>query len=106
MPQCQAEFLVLLFYEVGLCGQGDEGIVPLSWQEIKAFNEVTDSRMTPWEVKTLHDMSLAYVLEVRAGVDVSRQSPTQLLGATSSVNREAVASAWKAMKQAANEKFK
>jgi hypothetical protein len=75
LPQCQAEFLVLLFYEVGLCGQGANGVVAISWQEIESWKRLTDKRLTTWEAETIKSMSEAYVNEVQAGRDKNRPMP-------------------------------
>jgi hypothetical protein len=75
LPQCTAEFLVLLFYDVGLCGQGANGATAISWQEIESWKRVTDQRITPWEADMLHKMSEAYVHEVHAGSERTRPMP-------------------------------
>jgi len=82
------------------------GVTPLTWQEIKAWNEIADKRLTPWEVVTIHNMSEAYAHEVHAGTDPLRPSPITVGTEVSEDNRKAVASAWKQMKQSANEKYK
>jgi hypothetical protein len=82
------------------------GATPLTWQEIKAWNDIADRRLKPWEAKILHEMSVAYVNEVHAGTDPLRQAPVEVGGEITEVKRKAVASAWKQMKQNANEKYK
>lgn len=63
LPKCLAEYLVLLFYELGICESGFNGASPLTWKEIQAWQQATQRRLTPWEVTTLKDMSKAYVSE-------------------------------------------
>lgn len=61
LPQCLAEYLVLLFYEVGFCEQGNMGAKPLSWTEIFCWKELTQRDLNSWEITMLRDMSRAYV---------------------------------------------
>jgi len=82
------------------------GATPLTWQEIQSWNEIADKRLTPWEANMIHEMSVAYVGEVHAGTDPLKQPPVAVGGDITEVKRKAVASAWKQMKQNANEKYK
>lgn len=63
LPKCLAEYLVLLFYELGICESGFNGASPITWKEIQAWQQATQRRLTPWEVTTLKSMSKAYVSE-------------------------------------------
>lgn len=75
MPYCRAEYLVLLFYELGICGQGANGVVPISWTEINSWLTTTDRELEPWEVTLLRDMSKAYVNEYYNGTDKFSKTP-------------------------------
>lgn len=63
LPKCLAEYLVLLFYELGICESGFNGASPITWKEIDAWQRATQRKLSPWEVTTLKDMSKAYVSE-------------------------------------------
>ena len=63
LPPVQLEYLVHLFYEVGLCEQGFNGAVRLSWSEVTAWLLATGRKLNHWEVTTLIDMSNEYVRE-------------------------------------------
>lgn len=75
LPHCRAEYLVLLFYELGICEQGDNGSKVLSWKEINAWQESMNRKLTPWEIGLLRDMSKAYVSELYAATDKYRVKP-------------------------------
>ena len=75
LPHCRAEYLVLLFYELGICEQGDNGARVLSWKEINAWQESMDRKISPWEIGMLRDMSKAYVSELYAATDKTRAKP-------------------------------
>jgi hypothetical protein len=36
------------------------GAVPLSWQEIAAWNAATDANLTPWELQVIRRLSSVY----------------------------------------------
>lgn len=44
----------------GLASQGGMGLSPLTWSEIKAFDDCAALGATPWELTTLMEMSRAY----------------------------------------------
>ena len=75
LPHCRAEYLVLLFYELGICEQGDNGAKVVSWKELDAWQENTQRKLSPWEVVMIRDMSRAYVNEYYAGNDKTRPAP-------------------------------
>jgi hypothetical protein len=102
LPQCTAEFLVLLFYEMGLCGQGANGATPITWQEIYAWNEIADKRLTPWEANMLYEMSCAYVAEIHAGTEMGRPAPYSETDMTVE-RRKSVASKFRASIEAAKQ---
>lgn len=76
LPQVTAEYLVLLFYEAGICGSNMNGVVPLSWSEIIAWKEATQRELDIWETSQIMAMSKAYVSErVSAGDDPNILDP-------------------------------
>lgn len=75
LPNCQAEYLVLLFYELGICEQGENGIRSMSWKEIHAWLEVTKRYLSPWEIDMIRQMSKAYVDEYYQSKDKMRPQP-------------------------------
>ena len=75
MPKCIAEYLVLLFYEAGLCEQGINGAVTLSWKEINSWLDATKRSLSPWEVNMIRDMSKEYVSELHSASDKYRPMP-------------------------------
>jgi len=56
-------YLVSLLYSAGTHAQTGNGIVGLSWQEIKAWQEVTGFGLYSWELQIIKEMSRAYATE-------------------------------------------
>lgn len=75
LPPTGVEYLVGHFFMSGQCLQTGQGIAPLSYQEIKAYNELTDAEMLTWEVKILKKMSDAYCSEYSRASDPNRPAP-------------------------------
>ena len=97
LPHCRAEYLVLLFYELGICEQGDNGAKVVSWKELEAWQESVQRKLSPWEVVMIRDMSRAYVNEYYAGNDKLRPAPYVSVE-MDEAKRKIVAGQWKAMK--------
>ena len=97
LPHCRAEYLVLLFYELGICEQGDNGAKAVSWKEIEAWQESTQRQLSPWEVILIRSMSKAYVNEFYEGSDKLRPAPYEDVEMTSE-KRDLVADKFKAWK--------
>ena len=69
MPKCLAEYLVLFFYEMGICSQSVNGATTITWQELDSWVRATQRKLSPWEIVTLRDMSKAYVGEYHAACE-------------------------------------
>jgi len=56
------EFTYLLDYfsELGAGKQTGGSLVPLEWPDIKAWSDVTETKIDAWEAVTLIEMSSAY----------------------------------------------
>lgn len=70
-----AEYLVALFHSAGTATQTGMGLVPLSWQEIRAFVHCTQATVTPWELGVIRKLSEAYCAEYARASDKLRQAP-------------------------------
>lgn len=55
------EWLASVFQECGIAGQGMSGPVPLSWQEIDAYDRITLGAYNSWALCMIREMSDAYV---------------------------------------------
>ncbi len=78
MPEVDPSFgyLLELFFLSGQAMSTGMGLVPLSWQEMKAFIEVNKLKyLTLWEIGTLKRMSDAYCSEYNQASEPSRQAP-------------------------------
>lgn len=58
-----AHYLVGLFYDSGIWTQTGMGNVPLSWQEINAWNSVNEYDLPLWTIKLIKQMSDVYCQE-------------------------------------------
>lgn len=56
-----AEYLLEHLKTIGFYSNGGMGIVPITFQEIKAYSDLMGIQFTPKEVVTLREMSNAYV---------------------------------------------
>lgn len=102
LPVCRAEYLVPLFVEAGMFVSTGSGIVPLSWSNIKDWMECTERNLSLWEKKVLREMSKHYVYEYYEATKKDRDAPYQseMTEELLLAKRKAVASAWKAQKEA------
>lgn len=64
-----------MFIQSGLATQGYMGLSPLSWSEIKAFNDCAALEATPWELTTLIEMSRAYCKAHSKGAQEDGDNP-------------------------------
>lgn len=56
------ESLYQTFWQVNTGrGEGQHGFLPISYVELKAFSELMDEALTPWEVGTLKAMDMAFL---------------------------------------------
>lgn len=74
-PTPGVEHLVGIFFGAGQITQTAQGIVPLTWCEIKAFLELNEVDLCTWEIKLLKRMSEAYCVEYSRGSDPDRKAP-------------------------------
>lgn len=65
-------YLLGFFFSSGQCMQYGMGIAPLTWQEIKAYNEANDLEMCNWEMALIKKMSEAYCNEYAHSSDPKR----------------------------------
>lgn len=75
LPPTGVDYLVGHFFSSGQCLQTGQGLVPLSYQEIKAYDELTDAELLTWEVRILKKMSDAYCSEYSRASDPNRPAP-------------------------------
>lgn len=70
----ESQVLVSLVTECGLCRADANGINPLAWSDIDAWANCIGGA-TPWEAKVIRDLSVEYVVELRAATEPSRVFP-------------------------------
>jgi len=59
------EYLVVHLNNLGWVSSNGMGISSISFQEIQAYNELTNAHLSPDEVMILKNMSLAYCQEIQ-----------------------------------------
>ena len=52
--------MIAAFQDCGLADNGGMAKTPLSWQEVKAYSDLTKTNLTAWEAKQVVYMSRAY----------------------------------------------
>lgn len=57
------ELLTRLLYTVGPAAGTGFGLAPISWSELRAWCELTATRLMPWQAEALVLMSRAYASE-------------------------------------------
>lgn len=71
-------YLLGFFFASGQVIQNGMGIAPLTWQEIKAYNEVNELQMCTWEMGLIKRMSEVYCSEYAQSSDPKRPSPYEV----------------------------
>lgn len=64
-----------MFYELGICEAGAGGATEITWKEMQAWSELTNTPLQLWEAQTLKEMSATYVREYHAATDKNRPPP-------------------------------
>lgn len=65
MPPNPAPHIVARLVEIGLTEANGMGASPLSWREIRAWQEATAVELPPWEARLIRHLSTAYLSESR-----------------------------------------
>lgn len=63
MPPNPLPHLISRLIEIGLTQPGGMGPVPLTWQEIAAWQQLTGVALSSWEARTIRHLSIAYLGE-------------------------------------------
>lgn len=70
MPDLEGfSYLVEYINLLGHAVSNGNGFNPISYQEIKAWTELTGIELNGWEAETLHDLSISYIVGYNAGRD-------------------------------------
>lgn len=79
LPEVDSAFahLLVFFFDAGQAMKTGMGITELTWQEIKAWREETETDITLWEKEQIKKMSQAYCAEYHAASDPKRPAPYQ-----------------------------
>lgn len=70
-----AGYLIGLLQEAGLMSSNGMGPVPISWQEIYAWVNLTGISLSTWELTTIKSLSEEYVSELIQATDKERPPP-------------------------------
>ena len=74
LPKCQAEHLVLLFYESGIREVGFNGYTPLTYQSVVFWQIAQERDLELWEKQAIMDMSREYVMNYNRGCNENEYS--------------------------------
>lgn len=72
---CAFEYLLGFFFGSGQAMQTGQGLIPLTWQEIKSYREENELEICVWERELLKAMSEAYCAEAAKATDEKRPPP-------------------------------
>lgn len=68
-------YVIGMLQEAGLASSSGMGPTPLTWQEIEAWQRVTDSKPSLWDRLMIKELSEAYVAELTQATDLNRPDP-------------------------------
>jgi hypothetical protein len=75
LPPLTATYLYDLLMQVGPVEAGGMGQVPIGWTTIRNWSELTFTRLSAWEARTLRRLSGDYLAELHAAEDHNRPAP-------------------------------
>jgi hypothetical protein len=80
LPEFDSAFSPMLgfFFDMGQAMSTGMGLIPISWQEQRAWRLENKLSLTLWEIETLRKMSEAYCSEYHKATDPSRKRPFSL----------------------------
>lgn len=67
--------IVGLLFDAGPVSSGGEGLVPLSWLDLQAWQSVTGLTLQPWLLRLLRRLSGDYLMELNKGASVDAPPP-------------------------------
>lgn len=56
-----AEYVLRMLIDIGISSSNGMGLAPISWTEIKSWDEVTRGSLRPWEAETIMELSRHFV---------------------------------------------
>lgn len=63
MPPNPSPHFILWFTELGMVEATGMGSAPLSWQEIRAWQDNVGVRLSPWQARMMRSLSIAYLAQ-------------------------------------------
>lgn len=76
-PLHSADYMIQHLWDVGPGVSFGMGLLPLSFQEIAAWQHGCGYRLRPWEVQSLRAMSVAYVAQMQKSTEPNCPAPWQ-----------------------------
>lgn len=59
-PEVTAKYLIQYLMDIGPCNNNGMGLIPVSWQEIQAWQQQNGVTLNAWELKIIKMASSAY----------------------------------------------
>ncbi len=104
-PDAYSSYLISLAQSMGLYKNSGFGHEPISWSEMKAWSEITNTKITPWEAKVLMKLSIAFVYQMSISKNSSCISPVVEVDEDElKLRRSNISNAFKMMAKAARRK--
>lgn len=75
MPPLPLPHLINWWMEIGVTGSNGMSATPISWGEIAAWQTNTRIRLSSWEARLIHALSVAYVHQSRISEDETCPTP-------------------------------
>lgn len=86
MPPNPMPHLINWLIEIGIMESTGAGPAPLSWREIRAWQDGVRVRLAPWEARLLRQLSIAYIAQSREAEQPN--CPPPWLGTVTQQERE------------------
>jgi hypothetical protein len=80
-PEVTLQYLIDYFFECGACLSTGMGNVPITWQELKAWQDQTGIELQPWEARILKQASRAYVTQAQESTKPNCPPPGRVVEA-------------------------
>jgi hypothetical protein len=74
-PFVTADYLLRIILSIWPSMQGGMGAIPITWQEIQAYVDLTGISLNAWEAKTIKDCSLVFVSQSQLSAKTDCPSP-------------------------------
>jgi hypothetical protein len=79
VPEMQCSYLFDYLLKIGVMSFNGMANVPLSWQELNAWVQVTGTPLDAWELKVIHKASEVYVNQLELSRKIDAPMPQKIV---------------------------